>query len=290
MTCVQVLDNNVTFQWCLSPSMVPEQAGGTTVTHYFQIIAAAIALTLSGCATTIEIPAEQSLDEAFGEIKNSSSTVYLRGGATMDADSAIAEGDSLTVWEDGDPVTFPLREVYKVSTRSTGAGILQGLGIGFLTGAGIGALTGFSEGDDPPAIGWHFSFTAEEKAVLLGGGLGIIMGVAGAIAGGIIGQHTDYELHRAHGLETDPPEPGATGIVRGGESGDDTSIVTITVPRLESEDEVSIVFYWNGKLEWLPKARITMEEVPEGVKISMPQSLREHPEVRDIMTARTRAV
>jgi hypothetical protein len=68
-----------------------------------------------------------------------------------------------------------------------------------------------------------------------------------------------------------------TGFLTGAAFGVMMGVATgssIIVPELESEDATAVVFYWNGKLEWLPKARITMEEVPEGVKISMPQSLR----------------
>lgn len=245
------------------------------MTHYMQMLATGAILTLAGCATTVEIPTEQSLQEAFGEIRNSSLTIHLRGGAMLDADSAMAEVDSVTVWKAGDASTFPLWAVDMVSTRSTGTGILQGLGLGFLTGAAFGALAGFADGDDPPSTGWDFfRFTAGEKAAILGGGLGITIGVAGAIVGGIAGQHTYYELPRTLGLETDLSEPRVTGIVRGGESADDTTIVTITVPRLESQDRISIRFCWNGRLEWLPKSRIETREVPAGISISMPMALR----------------
>lgn len=243
---------------------------------FAEMLVAFAALTLGGCATTIEIPAGQSLEAAFSELRETSSAIHLRSGATLDADSAMTTGDSITVWQDGNALTFPLQAVSMVSTRSTGAGIAQGLGIGFLVGAGFGVLAGFSEGDDPPSTaGWDlFQFTAGEKALLLGGGLGVIMGVAGAITGGIIGQRTYYELPQTGVPDAAPSDPELTGIAPGDESADDASPVTITVPKLESQDRISIRFYWNGRLQWLPKSGVTMREVPDGVAISMPLALR----------------
>lgn len=57
---------------------------------------------------------------------------------------------------------------------------LKGAGIGFLIGAGVGAAMGLASGDDESGF---ISFSAEEKAVIAGVGLGVI----GALLGGIIG-------------------------------------------------------------------------------------------------------
>lgn len=68
----------------------------------------------------------------------------------------------------------------RIGMEPRGRSALRGFGIGLLTGAVIGGIIGFADGDDP--AGW-FSFTAEEKALLFGGALG----VAGGTLGGVIG-------------------------------------------------------------------------------------------------------
>jgi len=60
----------------------------------------------------------------------------------------------------------------------------SGLGLGLAIGGGGGALIGLASGDDKP--GW-FSFTAGEKATILGLGFGAIGCVVGGIAGAIAG-------------------------------------------------------------------------------------------------------
>jgi hypothetical protein len=68
----------------------------------------------------------------------------------------------------------------RLGRRSRGAGLVRGMALGLLIGAVPGAVLGYAAGDDPP--GW-FSFTAEEKAVLMG----TLMGTAGTAVGGTIG-------------------------------------------------------------------------------------------------------
>lgn len=58
---------------------------------------------------------------------------------------------------------------------------LQGAGIGSLIGVTSGVLIGYASGDDPPG-GW-FAFTAGEKAVLAGVGLGLTGLVVGTVVG-----------------------------------------------------------------------------------------------------------
>jgi len=64
--------------------------------------------------------------------------------------------------------------------RSSGAGLVRGAGRGLLIGGGIGAVTGFASGDD---TGSFFVFTAEDKAMILG----VLLGGAGAVVGGLVG-------------------------------------------------------------------------------------------------------
>jgi hypothetical protein len=68
----------------------------------------------------------------------------------------------------------------RLGRQTPGHGLLRGLAFGALIGGASGAVLGFASGDDPPGM---FSFTAEEKAALMGG----LFGVTGAVAGGVIG-------------------------------------------------------------------------------------------------------
>jgi hypothetical protein len=63
--------------------------------------------------------------------------------------------------------------------------IRKSAGVGFLIGAGSGVLIGLASGDDEP--GW-FSFTAEEKAAMIGVGLGLTGGVVGLVIG-LVNRH-----------------------------------------------------------------------------------------------------
>lgn len=226
------------------------------MTRHMKILITLAALNLGGCATTIEVPTTHSPDDFLSEIRESPSLVHRWGRETLEADSVVTAGDSITVWLDGNASQVPLSSVAGFSTRSTGAGIVQGLGIGILAGAAFGALVGFADGDDPS--GQFLSFTAGEKALLLGTGFGIMGAVTGAIVGGIIGQRTDYKLPRDFMLPPDPSEPR----------------VIIIVPALELEDEELVTFVWKGKVVWLRKETLTIEKVPEGYSITMPPSVR----------------
>ena len=73
---------------------------------------------------------------------------------------------------------------------------VNGFFLGALTGFVVGGFVGLVSGDDEP--GW-FSFTAEEKAVILG----VLGTVPGAIIGGIVGSakvkipiNGDYEKYK----------------------------------------------------------------------------------------------
>lgn len=69
-------------------------------------------------------------------------------------------------------------EVRRRNSRAGAAG--RGALIGGAIGAGVGALIGLGSGDDAPGF---LAFSAEEKAGLLGGLLGVVGGGIGAVAG-----------------------------------------------------------------------------------------------------------
>ena len=67
----------------------------------------------------------------------------------------------------------------EVSTRGQRK-VLKSVGVGFLVGAVSGVLIGFLSGDDQ---GSFLAFTAEEKAVIFGIGLGLTGAAAGLVVG-----------------------------------------------------------------------------------------------------------
>ena len=93
--------------------------------------------------------------------------------------------DTLLLQEGAAPqIRVPLASIQQIARRDkrTGwQGALHGAGLGLLIGGVAGAITGFASGDDPETQ-W-FAFTAEEKALAVG----VVLGVGGAVLGGVIG-------------------------------------------------------------------------------------------------------
>jgi hypothetical protein len=102
----------------------------------------------------------------------------------------------------GDLVAVALKSLTTLEVRRQGSRQGGALGGALLVGgigAAAGVLFGFSQGDDPQGI---FSFTKEEKAMILGG----VGGLAGAAIGAIVGSSQSAErwepvaLHGGVGL------------------------------------------------------------------------------------------
>ncbi len=95
-------------------------------------------------------------------------------------------GDTLVLHTTGNGARLevPLASVERLERR-WGRDHGRGIRNGILYGGGIGAVTGaalgLAAGDDPPSM--FFSFTAEEKAVILG----TYFGALGALTGAVIG-------------------------------------------------------------------------------------------------------
>ena len=123
--------------------------------------------------------------------------------------------DSLVIRPDGraDSLAIPLARVTDIElSRGLRTQGRRGLGVGFLVGAGAGVLIGLTDGDDPP--GAFFSFSAEEKALMAGS----MLGVAGAVVGGLVGLVSRTEkwsrvpLGAATGRVGVAPRPGGVGL------------------------------------------------------------------------------
>jgi hypothetical protein len=110
------------------------------------------------------------------------STLSSKGTFTV----AGVRADSLILYESAasaETVTMPLHSITKLEVarprpRREGAQLVAG--VGFLIGATVGGAVGLASGDDPPGL---MPLTAREKAIILGVGLG----GAGALVGGVLG-------------------------------------------------------------------------------------------------------
>ena len=103
------------------------------------------------------------------------------------------KADSIHLRRDGqaDSLSIPIAQVTGIEVssglRTQGR---RGMGIGFLAGAGFGVMIGLADGDEPP--GSIIQLSAAEKAMLAGS----LLGVAGAVVGGVVGLASRTETWR----------------------------------------------------------------------------------------------
>src|SRR5262249_47722536 len=127
---------------------------------------------------------------AFGRVIRGNGEADLRPGSrvrirlatrTLEGTFASLSPDSLVIGTaNGEQVIAnaePSEISVSVGQRSRWAqGYVCGLAVGGIGGAALG----FASGDDPPGF---FSFTAGQKAVIMGVGLGVIGSLAGTLIG-----------------------------------------------------------------------------------------------------------
>jgi hypothetical protein len=133
---------------CVLPSAVSAQAGRVPVTE--------------GSRVRISSPSSKGTFIVAGVLED---TLILHGSAAST-----------------ETVTMPLHSITQLEVariRPRGAGALRGAGFGFLVGAMGGAAIGLASGDSRGFM----AFSATEKARILGVGLG----GAGALVGGVLG-------------------------------------------------------------------------------------------------------
>lgn len=190
------------------------------------LLATCTAVILSACSTTVNVPSDTSLQNVLLAARKSSSVVSLRNGTAIEADSIILDADAVIAWHNEAAVKIRIDSLARISTRSTGRGVGDGLKYGFLGGAGVGILWGATN-DNAPS-----SWSAGSSALFGGMALGVIGGLTGALVGGLAGSWTEYDL-------TDSTFAGAGPVAPG---------VTIVVPAIELEDEERIAFVWRGRI------------------------------------------
>ncbi len=116
--------------------------------------------------------------------------VRTRDGRKLAARGEAGPGGLVWRGEGGGLVqSSEVEEVVRVS-HARGAG--QGLLIGFIGGAVFGAAAGLLSGDDDGDC--LVCFTAGEKALVLGGGIGAVSGLVGLVGGAIAGSHHVYRF------------------------------------------------------------------------------------------------
>lgn len=171
----------------------------------------AVSLLASGALSAQSVPRLNAGDRVRVSFDLGAGRVVVRGDVVI-----LNQADGTVLVRNHDTaelLDLPLASITKLHVslghRSTGAGALRGAGIGLLIGGGAGAVVGFASGDDPP--GW-FSMTAQEKALLLGIGLGGL----GAVVGGLVGLAAPGErwqrLAATEGLRIAPEDRGGVTL------------------------------------------------------------------------------
>lgn len=161
------------------------------------IVWIATAFFVVGCSSTYELHRANS--DEFVEKFNAFSTdktakITEMTGAQFKAQKLRLSSDSV-YWTNLEDDSDNATENYKISRiefTSHGKGALEGLGSGLLAGALIGATLGFMSGDDPPGF---LSYTAAEKAVISGIGLGALGSILGLLGGAISGHKDIFILN-----------------------------------------------------------------------------------------------
>jgi hypothetical protein len=174
---------------------------------------ALVVVALAGCTH------HRNINEAHELVGDE---VVLEGqyGAQVTA-VGVASAGGITFIDKANGGMVPPNEIVRIKETSHGLGAVQGLGIGIGIGAGLGIVMGFASGDDEcndesGEGGCWFSFSAGEKATILGVVFGGAGGLLGLIVGAMKGSTTIYE------------QPGSNVSVRVGGPAGSTAGVTMT--------------------------------------------------------------
>lgn len=164
-------------------------------------VAALVALTT---ACTHQRDLRTLPDQAGKEV-----AVETRSGAVLVAHVDVTPATYGLRLPDGQIVAF--EQVTKVVARNRGRGAFEGLGLGALIGAGVGVVSGLASGDDEcdsDGGDWCIlTFTAEEKAVILGIVVGGIGGMVGLVAGALRGSRDVYSFGSEQQFKVVPSGP-----------------------------------------------------------------------------------
>lgn len=150
------------------------------------LLAVAIAAALLGCSH--QPPLRQ-----LGLLHGRTVTVVAAAGEEEQEGVVIVAPEGWFVRTPRGDVAVATASRVTVVDRRRGA--REGLGVGALVGVLAGAVIGLSSGDDECGDDLClFQFSAGEKAVLAGLGLGVAGSLAGMLVGAAIGSRDVYEL------------------------------------------------------------------------------------------------
>jgi hypothetical protein len=161
------------------------------------MLRATLVVLLAACTHT------HPIDTLPGEVLDRAVTVRTTSGTSLRARAVGGQ------WVAEDGTTIDGRDVAEVETVSHGRGLLEGMGLGLLAGVAA-AGAGFLSGDDPtcePGTWVCFRWTAGEKALILGVGVGVPGAVVGGLVGLIIGSRDRYVAPAERARVTVAPIP-----------------------------------------------------------------------------------
>lgn len=160
------------------------------------IVLFALSFLIIGCSTTYELrkmPSDEFVAKFNSISQNKTAQIDKITGTQFKAQNVRMTSDSL-YWT-GLKVNGSAenRRIYRAKFKYSGKGALEGLGVGILIGFSAGAVIGLTSGDDEPGF---LSFTAEEKASILGVTFGALGGIFGLIAGATSGHKDVFILNK----------------------------------------------------------------------------------------------
>jgi hypothetical protein len=132
-------------------------------------------------------------------------TVMTVDGAEVEA--SVLSHPTEIILADRSGRIIQTQHIAQVVDVNHGRGALDGALIGGLTGLAFGAVLGFAAGDDECDDFCILTFTAEEKAALIGSTFGIVGAGTGAIIGAIVGSRDVYTFGDSREVRITPSGP-----------------------------------------------------------------------------------
>lgn len=156
-----------------------------------------LSLLITGCTHTCKY---STLGELNSKIKDKEAIIVLKDEQELIGKDIKISPDS-TFWIDQDTEnnkSMITSDISSIITKNRGQGAIEGLGLGILCGGVIGAAIGYGSGDDPYQWDQPIRFTAEDKALILGVGLGGIAGLLGMLSGAAAGSNDKFIINKQY--------------------------------------------------------------------------------------------
>ena len=210
---------------------------------------------LAGCSTTYDVPRDPQA-EAFltaqEEMLGESADVQLVAGQTIRLDSIVLQHDKLVGHEIGigSQVEVPLKEVYEIAVTSVGRGVGRGMLQGMAVLGGSALVLGIAAAATPQK--GLVQFDAAAVGLLMG--VGVMSGMLLGGAYGAVG-FSKYRYTVEQWNEGDTQQSNRRRL---------------WVSSFQDETPSRVCILYGGKLVWLPKSGITIEQDGERIKLTVP--------------------